>query len=46
VIDINAASLDESMPWFEKIVTLTPPNNDVRRRGFSTEYDTDEFSKE
>jgi choline dehydrogenase len=38
--------LDEFMPYFEKSVTFTPPNNEARRSNASTQYDADAFSSE
>jgi choline dehydrogenase len=34
------------MPYFEKSVTFTPPNNNVRRSNASTQYDPNAFSAE
>jgi choline dehydrogenase len=34
------------MPYFEKALTFTPPNDDVRGSNVSTEYDANAFSKD
>ncbi|KAK7183471.1 hypothetical protein DPSP01_010576 [Paraphaeosphaeria sporulosa] len=38
--------LDEFMPYFEKSVTFTPPDNQKRRSNASTQYDSSAFSNE
>ncbi|KAI0146282.1 alcohol oxidase [Xylariaceae sp. FL1272] len=37
-------TLENWLPYFEKAVNFTPPNNDIRRANVSTQYNADAFS--
>ncbi|KAH9904267.1 hypothetical protein F4778DRAFT_780237 [Xylariomycetidae sp. FL2044] len=42
----DSYTLDNLMPYFQKSVTITPPNDEVRRSNASTQYDASAFSTE
>ncbi|CAJ2505357.1 Uu.00g127510.m01.CDS01 [Anthostomella pinea] len=39
----DSYTLDNLMPYFQKSVTFTPPNDDIRRANVSTQYDASAF---